>query len=301
MTTTATGDLYYFALTSAFNFNDFANDYSTAIYKSTDGGQSFSATATGLGVPGLGSIDVFKEVNGELWFGGNAGFKRSSDWFFRSADGGVTWASTGTGQDVRPIDFSSDGGIFYAFTSSYRTWRSTDNGATWTDFANGYDQFPSYETIGDRRFYRYDGSIRISDDGGATRTQVVATTRIPAAILPFRSSIYSHSAGFAPIYRSADNGATWEILPTIPGYPDLRIQQMFLFGGRLFAVSSNQFSGNPSPLLFTDDGETWVEFILPNQPIPVTNTAVSGTRLISLKGTELKSIDLGPSPARPPS
>ncbi len=293
MLTTSGGDVYHSAVTSTSGPPAYIAVYSTAISKSVDGGVTFAAVATGLGSPGFGSLDVFEEISGELWFGGKAGYTHSSDWFFRSTDGGSTRTSTGTGRDVRPIEFAADGGASYAYTASDGVWQSLDSGVTGTDFNYSRNNFPRYQTINGRRYYREHGALKVSDDGGVTKTLATATIGVPGEVVEFGGSIYCYSL-FKPHYRSADNGTTWETIANLRGYPEPKIKNLFTVGGRLFVTTSNEFYGGANPLLFTDDGDHWSELKLPGQPVLIQKPGISGSHLVVLDGSALSTLDLGP-------
>ena len=83
---------------------------------------------------------------------------------------------------------------------------------------------------------------------GEYENSIVRTVDPNGAIVGFNGKIFAHNKTQIPLYQSADNGLTWETLDSLPGYPDHRIGNLFVFDGRLFAATSNQFSGQPGGL-----------------------------------------------------
>ncbi len=129
------GNPMSFHLVESFSFSpDFANDdtafaatFSGGVYKTTDGGDTWTATNTGLT-----SLTVF-DIQTSPGFASNqlvvAATEQGS---FRSTDGGATWNAANTGlveTALTQVTFSGDGTALY--TGSDVMHRSTDGGLTW--------------------------------------------------------------------------------------------------------------------------------------------------------------------------
>ena len=157
------------------------------IWKSTDGGTSFSQLGTTIGtfryvnrivVTTNGTVLASIRAN----VGGNGGV-------YRSTDGGVTWANTlnSGGTSMSPdIEIAANGDIYaamgFAFTYSDGIYRSTDDGATWTRV--------------------YDATT--NGEGRIDLATAPSNANIIYALLEV--------GGGTDIRRSTDGGATWNLL-----------------------------------------------------------------------------------------
>jgi uncharacterized repeat protein (TIGR01451 family) len=175
----------------------FASFWGDAIYKSTDGGDTWNTAMTGLPAGNfleggtrfaLGISHPAGDADATLYTG--------FDWFdtsdtyhtarvFKSTDGGASWTQTGTGtgtnsianycgtqcfydNEVRP-DPTNPNTVYalgsYGYNNSPQSggvYRSTDGGATWKNL--GYDLHPDFHAFA---FQANDTShIAIGNDGG---------------------------------------------------------------------------------------------------------------------------------------
>jgi hypothetical protein len=264
--------------------------YTTVVAKSTDQGATFQTLATGLAT-GMSSIGTFKQVQGELWIGGQ-------NQFLRSTDGGVTWIST-TGPATSPVDMTKEGSDFYAVAENNSTFKSTDSGVTWVITGSDRNTYPGYVTLSGRRIYRGTVGIEISDNGGVTRTPVLNMGGVPGDIVSFGGRVFSHRVEAAELYRSSNNGSTWETLPTVPGFPNLRIRELFFYDGRLFATTSSLSFGSPAQLLYSDNGDQWAAIQMGNTPSSYLQSGAIGQNLIVSDGSVVKRVRAGGSTGQP--
>ncbi len=107
--------------------------YSTGIYKSTDGGNSWAATGLTFGISALKKISkiIVNPTDGSILAGGSVGI-------YRSTNGGSSWTQVST-ISIRDIEFKpADPTVVYAGGyNSTAFLRSTNSGATWAAAGTG--------------------------------------------------------------------------------------------------------------------------------------------------------------------
>jgi photosystem II stability/assembly factor-like uncharacterized protein len=211
--TPSPNDLY------AFSFSDIQTALgvsSTGIYKTTDGGNSFSIVRPG-----------YAEAVIHLTSSVVVGIVDSN--YVRSTDGGETWSDIISSQGKYSlVKVSSDILLSFGRTGNFpdfdeRVFRSTDAGLTWTDLGEimqsglNFDEF-AFTVVDDQNIVATDGSGNMfnSINAGLTWQQ---TFTAPSGILPY----YLGSAvpvfadtqtgyfGFGPGYiiKTTDAGNTW--------------------------------------------------------------------------------------------
>lgn len=109
---------------------DAADVFTLGIYKSTDGGTSWTPTSLVFNLSAnmtLSKILINPTNSNTIIVGGRAGI-------YRSTDAGLTWTQTMTG-GIRDLEFKTDNPTII-FAGGYGTnvgfWRSADGGGTWT-------------------------------------------------------------------------------------------------------------------------------------------------------------------------
>jgi photosystem II stability/assembly factor-like uncharacterized protein len=157
------------------------NYYSTyyGIYKSTNGGTTWSASNTGIGNRLAVEILMSPTNNNVL-------IAATNDGIWKSTDAGATWTVKKTGGDFTDMNFKpGDANIVYAATHT-QFFRSIDQGNTWTlvslpgsGFVNG-------------------GRIGVSNASPST------------VFVTFVGDFPSSTA--TPVLKSTDNGATFSIV-----------------------------------------------------------------------------------------
>lgn len=108
------------------------NYYSTdfGIWKSTDGGATWTQSTTGMGnrLP----VEILMDPNNT-----NILVTATDNGIYRSVNAGATWSVVKAGGDFKDMQFKPGSSTtLYAVTSS-QFWRSTDFGATWLQITNG--------------------------------------------------------------------------------------------------------------------------------------------------------------------
>jgi photosystem II stability/assembly factor-like uncharacterized protein len=196
----------------------YASVFSVAVFKSADGGETWSAHTAGLTDRNILALGLDPSAPSRLYAAA-----RSDGPVYRSLDAGVTWAATDL-RGVRQLAVDPGTGVVYAVGDGFH--RSADQGATWdalplslqyVDVLEVDPQSPAtlYVGIG-RRLFR-------SDDAGAHWDEVPTGEQAPitaVAIDPSSSlRVFAGLGSFnfddpftGGLIRSEDRGMTWSRL-----------------------------------------------------------------------------------------
>jgi photosystem II stability/assembly factor-like uncharacterized protein len=190
------------------------------VYKSTDGGATWTQTWTSTGLNEV--WDVFIDPQNPQVL-----VARTDKGVIRSADGGETWrAADGLpAKNMSSLLRAPTGVIYVSDWDCSHLYRSTDGGATWNRvdiieilLASPLDRCPSWRTLrllavdpnAPATLYaslsRSGGLLRSSDDGVSWRPAGLHHTVLSLALTP--SSLYAGTSE-GGVYRSDDRGLTW--------------------------------------------------------------------------------------------
>lgn len=202
------------------------------IWKTTDGGSTWSCKTDDLPVLSVTAIDICKNQPDILYAGTGEGFYNGDaivgDGIFKSTDGGETWtqlASTASNSNFRYVNRlivnPDDPDMIIAATNS-GVYRSTDGGSSWTEtFNNGQrvQQIVANPLRFNTQFICVNSSgIYKSTNGGLSwnyvSEEITDHYRIEMAISPTDTNIVYASPvnsdyGLLGFYRSPDAGNTW--------------------------------------------------------------------------------------------
>ncbi|MDL2717037.1 MAG: hypothetical protein PT977_04730 [Acidobacteriota bacterium] len=302
-------------LPSFLGVNKFAHSGSSIVsattaglYRSTNDGQSFAKVNAGL--PAGAASDVVIGPDGtSLWAAVNA----PAPVVYKSFDGGVTWAATGPGIDVKTINSVSTAGPDVFAGTSNGIFSTTDNGATWRrvpapSFASILKILPVGNTLFAGTFGNSSGVMRSDDDGdtwSATGGPAVAYKIVRALHASGTTVLAGGEGGF---FRSIDNGVTF----TEPARASIGLP----VSGTPYAfapVGSSTFLGlNPGGVYKSaNDGATWTSSNagLPAGVLVSSLVSTGNTLYLGSNGPLYRSADAGttwsavtpPNPAGPNS
>ncbi|MAF12856.1 hypothetical protein CMK11_20595 [Candidatus Poribacteria bacterium] len=182
-----------------------------AVYRSDDGGDSWSHKSVGIESPfptafAASGTYVFAvtyyghvyrtDDNGESWV---------------RKDTGVTWGGADLGANMA----SHAGGVFLG-TSAGGVFRTDDDGETWTQKNGGLPasaKVTRYAAIGSTLFAAvWNAGIYKTEDAGESWTLTPGSTTHPNDLVAAGSSLYvAHDSS---VSRSGDGGATWSVVYT---------------------------------------------------------------------------------------
>ncbi|GEM_PF-813475 len=208
------------------NVRNAGNGTSFGVYKSDDGGATFTQTAfnpTTLGLGGLGSnfkvytIQYHPNVPNLVFVGTSQGL-------YRSADNLMTWTRQIIGGDVYDVDFHpTNNNIIYIYDGFFaanknKVLKSIDLGVTYTGFvdlpgnAAAKIKISVSPTCPDCVFASSDNGIWKSTDAGLTYGTVQNPP--PAGVslwqaMPNDLDTTKFVCGYVDLYRSLDSGATF--------------------------------------------------------------------------------------------
>jgi PKD repeat protein len=199
------------------------------LWKTTDGGATWSTNTDQLAVIGVSDIAIDPTNNNIMYIAtgdGDAGDSYSIG-VMKSTDGGATWVATGlawTANQGRTISrlliHPTNPQILMAFGSS-GIWRTTDGGTTWTQPTGTFTGIKDAEyKPGDPNTVYAAGTVfKRSTDGGLTWTTIstglTGIGRLAIAVTPANTAyVYvlaakSSDSGFLGLIRSTDSGATF--------------------------------------------------------------------------------------------
>jgi uncharacterized protein (TIGR03437 family) len=240
------------------------------IYRSSDNGTTWIAANSGLPNSPISRAVYSLTVSGGAIFAG------TGTGIYRSLDNGATWnaASSGlpAGFPVYVLSLTASGGAIYAGVYGAGIYRSSDNGGTWSAINSGLPagnarNVLSLTASGGAIFAGTNGAgIYRSLNNGAT--WVEANTGLPGgdgrvvrSLVAYGGTIFVGTGSFVDningvgIYRSVDNGATWnEANVGLPIGDARNVQSLTLSEGAIIAGTNG--SGIYRSV---DNGATWVE------------------------------------------
>lgn len=213
------------------------------VFRSTDGGQNWSAINQGLS-----SMAIYDFIAA-----GTTIIAGTSVGFYVSPDDGKTWQQSNAGL-TEPGGYAtslvSAGAEVLAAVSYNKLYRTSDAGRTWVDVSGG---IPGLSTL-----------TALASDGTTLWAGVTRRT------LPSPNPL--------TVYRSTDQGKSWT--PASTGLNDA-IPIAFGFSGtRIFASTLSDNSGNSDLFVSANEGQTWSR-AANAPPSTITAFASNGPRLFA--------------------
>jgi photosystem II stability/assembly factor-like uncharacterized protein len=289
------------------------------LFKTTDGGQNWTAVNPGFTVDAL-AIDP---VNAGTLYAGASG-----KGVFKSTDGGQNWAAANVGLTGKAwpdgelvtalaIDYRNSGTV-YAGTYGDGVFKTNNGGETWTAVNTGFSSLYPYSLVIDPQdaSVLYAG-ISVGQDTGVWRTanggdswdrvagiglpqsydvaSLVVDPNAPGTIYMVGQVGSNNAIG---IYRSSDGGDSWTSLGGVSGqypYPPLAIDPQ---------DSSTMYAGSAGAGIYksADGGSTWIQSSRGLSAIGITGLTVdhanAGTVYASAYSGLFKSTDRGNTWAR---
>ena len=167
----------------------YAGTLTSGVFKSTDGGATWTIANTGLTNPDVSALAADPSTPGTLYAGTDGGV-------FKSTDGGRTWGLASTGlTDLRvktiTVDPASPSRLYVGtFTGAFA---STDGAATWTAIAPNVVSPPH------------------------TFSRIVIDPFTSGTLYAETSFCFFGCGYHGPVFKSIDGGATWNAITPIDG------------------------------------------------------------------------------------
>ena len=223
------------------------NKYESRIYRTSDGGITFSNMLTG----------TLHDLNAVCFPASNTGVAvGDSGTMVRTADGGISWSIISTGDSVclNAVDFPSPG-TGYAAGGSGRILKTNDGGISWgvlttctnqqihgVDFIDDFTGF----AVGDS------GTIIKTENGGNSWTSQASGTLQNLYGVSAAGPSTAYIAAKGAILKTADGGVTWSTIKTC---------STFSFYSSIDFIDQNiGYAAGREIIKTTDGGVTWSEY-----------------------------------------
>ena len=222
----------------------YAATWGQGVYKSSNGGTSWSQVNSGLGDE-LWLYALVLAPDGSLYAGTYDGG------VYKSTSGGASWSPVNNGLgdfNIRALAADPNNSqVVYAGTTD-GVYKTTNGGASWSATGSGLAGqtvwvLGVHPTSSATIFAGTDNGLYRSTDGGGTWAQVgLAGQRLYAVVVdPLDGQwVYAGSDG-GGVYRSTDGGATWTAMNT--GLGNLNVQSLALDGGTCHALQTGTEDG----------------------------------------------------------
>jgi photosystem II stability/assembly factor-like uncharacterized protein len=263
-----------------------------SIYRATAGGGWSSYENIGSADVKINDLEL--DGRGRLWaacglWGGGRGA------IYRSTDGGGTWVSVYSGDEIWSFyDMTLEGDEYGIAAGSYGTVAvASGGGASWSSLNPGifnYRHVYGSAASGEMHFWLVDagGSLYETTDAGATWSEyAIAATRLFA--IDFWDARRGVIVGDGTSFHTADSGRTWTEVPVAAELRHVSMADslLVLAGGSMGEV-----------FFSTDGGANWVDAtdICGSDQI-VSRTVASGAdRFWLVGGNEVRRFDFGEPP-----
>jgi photosystem II stability/assembly factor-like uncharacterized protein len=220
---------------------------------------------------------------------GNTLYIGTSYGLYSSANDGLTWNTVlvngSVGTFVRSICSNTQSLYILEESNMKNIYKSDDDGATWIqlfsgDYASGLavqgnSVFFAGQIMGDVNLYR-------SLDNGASFGTIPYSNVYPYSLLIDGTTLYATNYD-GEIYKSADNGDTWN--PSSTGIVNPTVMNITMFGNTIYAAcyfGQYYYSAPPGDggiYMSQDGGAHWTNLGL--QGYTVQTVTVSGSRIIA--------------------
>ncbi len=228
------------------------------VFKTVNGGESWTAINNGLSFPIVNVLVIDPVSPSTLYVGDDTGTG-----LFRSVDGGASWTNLFELDVDEPVlalavDPTSPSTLYVSVNGSVS--RSTNEGASWQSMSRGITDYVSalaVDPTSPSTVYAgtFGGSVFKTPDAGANWAPIGSGMASVFALVIDRTSPSTAYAGTGTgLFRSADGGATWTLLPT--GLRNLAVDSMVIdpsSPSTLYAAAGN----GVGVLKSTDGGTTW--------------------------------------------
>jgi len=184
------------------------------VYRSTDGGTTWSPSTAGLAATGVTALAADPNNPDVVYAGVNGG----TGGVYKSTDAGLTWISVSSGSPIVTllVDRAASGTV-YAGSYGGGIFKTTDGGAHWAAINTGLTNHSVFALAADpatpTTVYagtEGDGVFKSTNGGGSwTKTGTGARVVLGVVPDPGHTGVLFAAGWVDGIYRSADSGATW--------------------------------------------------------------------------------------------
>ena len=200
----------------------YAGTWTDHLYKSIDGGGSWSPVSQGLTSPAINVLSISPHDTATIFAGTGSPGAGNGTGVFRSTDGGETWSAMNHGLTATSISALAVGSQtpfpVVAGDPAGTVFRSGDQGASWSDGLLGFDNRPINDLVfvpsSTSVFAATSGRLFRSLDGGETwgpaDFQLTRVQDLEASQLdPTTLYAASRSSGVFSVHKSTNGGETW--------------------------------------------------------------------------------------------